>query len=104
MIYGIAYVVGEEGKKSWEQYWMFNNLTPLQTSKEKIDSLRTDFYDNQGGNFIDLDKYLVDGVYLEFLGEQKDMILALKGNSKESVNGLAKKLELPQDNKANLSE
>jgi hypothetical protein len=110
MIHGVIYVVGEEGEKKWKGRWSFDNLTPLQISKEKIASIRQDFYANQGENFININKYLVEGVYLEFIQDyeeaqdDKKMVLVLKGNSKESVNGLAKKLELPQINKPNQSE
>jgi hypothetical protein len=103
MLHKLGYVVGEEGKREWSQVLTVQDLTPLQISKEKMSSLRKIFYDKYSEDCLDIDQYLIGGVYFEFLQADKDKILIVKGNSGKSVENIVKGFNLPLFNEVNLS-
>jgi len=102
MLYGVGYVIGEKGEKYWKDNLEFDKLTPLQISEKEMDSLRKDFYDHHHENFLEIDEYLVNGNYFKFMKSDKEKLLVIKGNSKESLEKIAQEFNLPI-NKANLS-
>lgn len=101
----ILYVPDKKGEKIWEYYLTDPKLKLYQTSEEKLNSLREEFSLNQKKNLLNnFNKYLVNGVYLEFKHAKGEPILLVKSNTVEGLEKIAKEFNLPTNNKANLSE
>ena len=101
----ILYVPDKKGEKTWEYHLTDPKLKLYQTSEEKLNSLREEFSLNKKENLLNnFNKYLVDGVYLEFKYARGEQILLVKSNTIEGLEKIAKELDLPINNKANLSE
>lgn len=101
----ILYVPDKKGEKTWEYHLTDPKLKLYQTSEKKLNSLREEFSLNQKKNLLNnFNKYLVNGVYLEFKHARGEQILLVKSNTAEGLEKIAKKFNLPINNKANLSE
>jgi len=103
MLFGIGYLL-EDQEKAWKQYLEFHRLRPLTISEEQLLSVRETLYEKCKKDILKHEQFLVEGVYFNFVTEftTGDMLLEMRGNSEEKMQGLSKKLN-PPFNKPNLS-
>ncbi len=97
MIFGTGYTVGEKGKEFWKDRIDFFGFTSLNIPKDKYDSIKEDFYNNQLENSVSPDKYLVEGVHVQFIDSEEQSLLEAQANSKDSLERFAVIFNLPKD-------